>query len=103
MTQLKTYAYARSGDKGADVNIGVLAYGEKEYSFLKEALTEERVAHTFRALGSFTVKRYELPNLFAFNFLLQGVLFDGGGTTLRLDSQGKTLGQALLEMDLETV
>jgi hypothetical protein len=47
------------------------------------------------------VERYELPNLSALNFVMHEAL-DGGGTiSLRTDAQGKTLGAALLRMEIE--
>lgn len=97
--QVKEIAYACSGDKGKDANIGVIAYKEEDYLVLKSMLTEERVADHFIELKPKSVIRYELPNLWALNFILVGVL-DGGLRGLRIDSQGKVLGQALLEMEL---
>ncbi len=35
------------------------------------------------------------------NFILQGVLAGGGSRSLRIDAQGKALGQALLEMPID--
>lgn len=97
---LRKIAYARSGDKGANSNIGVIAFTEKGYEFLKNQLTAEKVACFFEPIHPKSVIRYELPNLWALNFILYGVL-DGGGTlSLRLDAQGKALAQALLEMPL---
>ena len=49
--KLREIAYARSGDKGMHANIGVIAYTEKQYQFLKEYLTEERVQDYFSKLG----------------------------------------------------
>jgi hypothetical protein len=47
------------------------------------------------------VKRHELPNLGALNFLLFGAL-DGGGTlSLKTDAQGKVFSTALLRMTLD--
>ena len=99
--KLKELAYARSGDKGSNVNIGVIAYTHENYIFLKERLTEEMVASYFASLGIRRVKRYELPNLLAFNFMLYGALAGGGSVSLRIDAQGKALGQAILQMSLE--
>jgi len=98
--QLKEIAHARSGDKGSNVNIGVIALQEKDYSRLMELLTEEKVARYFLALKPKKVIRYELPNLNALNFVLEGVLEGGGSLNLRIDAQGKALGQALLEMEV---
>jgi hypothetical protein len=99
--KLKELAYARSGDKGSNVNIGVIAYTRENYILLKDRLTEERVASYFSCLGSREVKRFELPNLLAFNFMLYGALEGGGSVSLRTDAQGKALGQAILQMSLE--
>ena len=47
------------------------------------------------------VRRYELPNLLAFNFVLYDVLAGGASRSLRSDTQGKTLALALLRMPLD--
>lgn len=103
MTQvpLKQLAYARSGDKGSSANIGVIAYSKDGYAFLESYLTADKVAAYFKNLRPDSVVRYELPNLLALNFVLKGVLAGGGSRSLRLDSQGKALAQALLEMPVQ--
>jgi hypothetical protein len=93
-------AHARSGDKGSSANIGVIAYTQEGYDFLEKTLTAVAVNDYFIALGVKETVRYELPNLLAFNFVLKGVLDGGGSRSLRVDPQGKALGQALLEMEL---
>lgn len=93
-------AYARSGDKGSGANIGIIAKDPADYMLLLRVLTPEKIAEYFKALKPQRVVRYELPNLHALNFVLEGVLNGGGSRSLRLDSQGKTLGQALLLMDI---
>ncbi len=54
-----------------------------------------------KALGAGTVIRYELPNLLAFNFILPKILDGGGSVSMRIDAQGKALGQVLLEMQVD--
>lgn len=98
---LREIAHARSGDKGSDANVGVIAYTGEGYAFLCEALTAERVQGFFGPMGVGAVTRYELPNLGAFNFVLPGILDGGGSRSLRIDAQGKALGMALLEMPVE--
>jgi hypothetical protein len=44
------------------------------------------------------VDRYELPNLRGLNFVLHEVLGGGGSRSLRVDAQGKALGQAMLQL-----
>lgn len=100
--KLYDIAYARSGDKGGNANIGVIAYKEEYYDLLLSTLTEERVARYFSPLGVKKVIRYPMPNLWAINFILVGILGQGGTGLLRIDAQGKALGQALLEMELSS-
>lgn len=94
-------ACARSGDKGGGANVGIIAYTPAGYEFLAGYLTAERVEAFFKPMGVGVVKRYELPNLHAFNFMLPNILAGGGSRSLRIDAQGKALGQALLEMPIE--
>lgn len=99
---LRSIAYARSGDKGSSANIGVIAYTQEGYLLLQKILTAEKVNDYFKPLGVTSTTRYELPNLWALNFVLQNVLSGGGSRSLRIDAQGKALGQALLEMEVIT-
>jgi hypothetical protein len=98
---LRTIAYARSGDKGASANVGVIAYTQAGYEFLVENLTSEKVQTYFEPLGVKETVRYEMPNLWALNFVLQGILDGGGSRSLRIDAQGKALGQVLLELPFD--
>ncbi len=100
--RLGQLARARSGDKGASANIGVIARSPRIFELLRRELTAARVELRFAELGAHDTVRYELPNLLAFNFVLPGVLGQGGGSlSLRSDAQGKALGQALLEMMID--
>lgn len=94
-------AHARSGDKGTSANVGLIPYTPNGYTFLRGHLTADRVEAFFKPMGVGKVIRYELPNLYAFNFILPDILGGGGSRSLRVDAQGKALGQALLEMSLE--
>jgi len=98
--RLSDIAFARSGDKGSASNVAVFARNPEHYPVLVEKLTEATVADFFRALGPERVTRYEVPNLHALNFVIDGVLDGGGSRSLRIDSQGKALGQAILELEL---
>lgn len=97
---LKEIALARSGDKGSNANIGVIALDEKGYNLIDRYLTEQIVQEYFKTLGVAKVTRYSLPNLQAFNFVLDKALAEGGSRSLRIDAQGKALGQALLQLQL---
>ena len=98
--QLREIAHARSGDKGDNANIGLIALKPEYYPILVHEVTAERVKQHFAGLCLGEVERYEIPNLNALNFVLHQAL-DGGGTlSLRTDSQGKTYGAALLRMEI---
>jgi len=99
--RLLEIAHSRSGDKGNTSNIGLIARKPEYYRVLVEQVTAERVKEHFAGVCLGKVERFELPNLNALNFLLYEAL-DGGGTlSLRADPQGKTLGTALLRMEIE--
>lgn len=93
-------ASARSGDKGNHANIGVVARDEASYEILVSRLTAVRVQDYFRELGVTRVERFELPQVQALNFLLYDALAGGASRSLRIDTQGKLLGTALLELVL---
>jgi hypothetical protein len=98
--RLGEIAHARSGDKGNHANVGVIAYTQAGYEYLGRALTETRVAEFFLPLRPRAVERFRLPGIGAYNFLLHDVLAGGASRSLRIDNQGKTLGLAILEMEL---
>lgn len=98
--KLSAIAHARSGDKGNHANIGVIARSGSDYERLKVVLTADVVADYFAPLGPTKVERFELPGINALNFLLHNVLAGGASRSLRVDSQGKTLGLAILEMEI---
>lgn len=98
---LSQIAHARSGDKGDAANCGVIAYKPEWYPVLQQYLTKERVKEYFEGLCLGDVERYELPNLWAVNFVLNNTLGGGGTVSLKLDAQGKTVASAMLMMELE--
>lgn len=98
---LSKIAHARSGDKGDAANCGVIAYREEWYPLIKSQLTTQRVKEYFEGLCLGPVDRYELPNLWALNFVLHNALGGGGTVSLKLDAQGKTIGAAMLMMNIE--
>ncbi len=98
---LARIAHGRSGDKGDTANIGVIAYRQGHFAILAREVTAARVKTFFGAMVAGRVERFELPNLGALNFLLHEALGGGGTLSLRVDAQGKTLGAALLRMEIE--
>ena len=99
--QLKHICHARSGDKGDTANIGLIALQERYYPLIARYVTAERVKQHFEGIALGPVERFEMPNIWALNFLLHGALGGGGTKSLKNDAQGKTLSSALLRMEIE--
>ena len=55
----------------------------------------------FTGLTLGAVERYEMPNLWALNFVLHNTLGGGGTVSLKLDAQGKTIASAMLMMEID--
>ncbi len=98
--RLKEIAHSRTGDKGNISIISVIAYREEDYEFLKKNITSERLKEYFKDIVHGKITRYEIETICALNFVMEDAL--GGGVTrsLALDMHGKTLGSALLEMEV---
>ncbi len=99
--KLVRLAHARSGDKGDTANVGLIALREELYPLLAQEVTAERVKKHFRGICKGAVERFELPNLWALNFLLHESLGGGGTLSLMTDAQGKTFSTALLRMEID--
>ncbi len=97
--RLADIAYGRSGDKGINANIGLIARRRDDFPRLLLEATAERVAEYFGISEARHVTRYELPSLDAVNFVIRGIL----ANPLRADAQGKALAQVLLQMPLRDV
>lgn len=100
MRTLRDVAHARTGDKGDSSIISLIAYDASDYPLLVRHATPARVKAHFGALVRGDVTRHELPALGALTFVLERAL--GGGVTrsLALDAHGKSLGSALLSMEI---
>ncbi len=99
--QLAKIAHARSGDKGDKVDIGLFAYDAETYETLKREVTAERVAGHFRKLAAGPTVVHALDNLWALKVVIDGALQGGASRSLRVDNLGKTMGAALLRMEIE--
>jgi hypothetical protein len=99
--QLGEIAHARSGDKGNHANVAVIANTPVGFAWLREHLTAEVVAEFFAPMRLSRVERFEAANVGGLNFVLYDVLAGGASRSLRIDTQGKTLASALLQIRLE--
>ena len=92
---LGTLFGARSGDKGGTANLGVWARSDLAYAWLVEHLTVDELKRLLPESAELAVRRYELPNIWALNFVIPGLLGKGVASSTRLDPQAKTLGEYL--------
>jgi hypothetical protein len=93
---LGTVVGARSGDKGADANLGVWARDDAGYEWLQGFLTVDKLKALLPEASALPVERHDLPNLRAVNFVLRGLLGAGGvAASTRFDPQAKALGELL--------
>ena len=99
--KLRDIAHSRTGDKGNISNISLIAFDEKDYPFLVENITAEKVKAYFSEIVNGKVERYELPKIHALNFVLYEALSGGVTRSLALDIHGKSLSSALLNMEIE--
>ena len=95
---LHRVAHARAGDKGNRSNIALFAYRPELWPVLATQVTEARVLTLFAHRGTTRVRRYDLPGLGGFNFVLDDTLQGGVNGALNLDGHGKTLSFLLLGM-----
>ena len=100
MPKLYDIAHCRAGDKGETSILSVIAYRGEDYRFLVERMTVDAVRKHLSGIAQGEIRRYELPNLGALQFVCAHSLSGGVTTSLALDAHGKSLSSALLEMEI---
>lgn len=98
--KLLEIAHARSGDKGNISNISLIVYDQSNFQMIKENVTEKKVKDWFKDIVLGEVKRYELPQLGALNFVLYDALDGGVTSSTLLDKHRKSLSSFFLEMEV---
>jgi hypothetical protein len=98
--QLRELCGYRAGDKGDIADVAIFADDDETYEVIRREVTAERVKEHFGAMVRGAVERYEARNVLALNFVLRDALGGGGPRSLRSDSLGKTLGGALVRMEI---
>ncbi|MGH9185500.1 MAG: AtuA-related protein [Acidimicrobiales bacterium] len=98
---LRDLCGVRSGDKGDISDLSLFADTPAAYEAIRAEVTADRVRAHFGDLVKGEVERYEVPNVLALKFVLHDALGGGAPRSLRADNLGKTLGAALLRMEIE--
>lgn len=99
--QLRELCGYRAGDKGDVSDVAIFADDDETYALIVREVTAERVKEHFGSIVHGTVVRYEAPNVRALNFVMRGALGGGGPRSLRSDNLGKTLGGALVRLEID--
>ena len=99
---LKLYdiAHSRAGDKGNTLTLSLIPYNESDFEMLCSIVTVEKVKKHLKDIVSGDIIRYELPNISSLLFVCSDALMGGVTTSLAMDTHGKTLSYALLEMEI---
>jgi len=92
---LGAYFAARSGDKGGNANVGIWARDAGGYAWLAEHLTASALRALLPEAAGLEVRRYQLPNIHALNFVIVGLLGEGVASSTAFDTQAKGLGEYL--------
>lgn len=99
--KLSEIAHSRAGDKGNISTLSLIPYRVEDYSFLVKNVTAEAVAKHMKTIVKGKIIRYEMNNIQALHFVCENALNGGVTTSTRLDTHGKGLSFALLEMEIE--
>ncbi len=93
---LGAYFAARSGDKGGNANVGIWSRDDAGYAWLVANLTAAKVRELLPEAAALEVRRTELANIHALNFVVVGLLGEGVASSTAFDAQAKGLGEYLL-------
>lgn len=93
-------AHSRAGDKGNTLMLSLIPYNESDYAMLCKTVSAEKVKDHLKEIVLGEIVRYELPNISSLLFVCNRALSGGVTTSLALDTHGKTLSYALLEMEI---
>ena len=101
--KIKLYdiAHSRAGDKGNTLTLSLIPYKPEYFALLQEQVTANAVKNHLKEIVAGEVTRYELLNLPALQFVCQQALTGGVTTSLTMDTHGKSLSFALLEMEVD--
>ena len=102
MQKLYELAHCRAGDKGNTSTLSVIAYRAEDFPLLARNVTAAAVARHLHGIVHGEIRRYELRQLRALQFVCEDALAGGVTTSLALDAHGKSLSSALLEMEIES-
>ena len=93
LAELGRVCGARSGDKGGTVNVGLWTRTDRAFAWLRQTLDVDLFRKLVPEVAELDVRRYELPNLRALNFVVVGLLGLGAAASVRADPQARAFGE----------
>ncbi|MCD0505557.1 hypothetical protein [Bordetella petrii] len=97
---LRELAHSRSGEKGNDSNVSVIAYDPALFPLLCRHVTVSAVRSLYGPITRGSITRYELPAIAALNFVLENVLDGGRSRTLAFEESGKALASLMMTLPI---
>jgi hypothetical protein len=95
-------ACGRSGDKASTLDLTLVAQDQAAYHLLEQQVTAEQAQIEIARAMPGVVRRYELPNLLALKFVIEGALPGGVYATLHAGLHWqKAAIYVLLDMEVE--
>jgi hypothetical protein len=91
VVRLGDVALGRSGDKGANINLGIFPRTSKIWpwfqGFMSRGLLRELIGDDWR--DGYFIERMEFPGIHSVHFVVYGILGRGSSSTVALDNLGK--------------
>lgn len=100
-TTLRDIAHSRCGDKGNLNTLSLIAYRREAFPWLADTVTTQRLGDHLRFRVAEVVERFECPHVRTLLFLVRKAPSDTVNTSTWLDTHGKSLSSALLEMPVD--
>jgi hypothetical protein len=98
--KLYDIAHSRAGDKGNISTLSLIPFNENDYAWLCQEVTVDKVKAHLKDIVLGDIIRYEMPNIASLLFVCYDALMGGVTTSLAVDTHGKALSYALLEMEI---
>jgi hypothetical protein len=98
---LRDIAHARAGDKGNCSNVSLFVYDPRHYDAVSRQLTAQRLKAELGTLLNGDIRRYDLPHLHGFNFVMERALEGGVNESLNLDGHGKSWSSLILGLAVD--
>ncbi|KAK5168144.1 uncharacterized protein LTR77_006712 [Saxophila tyrrhenica] len=96
-------AFARSGDKGANVNFGVYVHTQEEWDWLRTVMTRAKLQELMGSTWEdwFYIERCEMAEIKAVHFVVYGPLGRGVSSSKILDALGKGFADFIRDRHIE--